>query len=201
MTVEELVQLKVAAFDVEQALSELVGTSAHNIPAWRVVKQLVDVFVTSENLRLRPKRRPDGLPRKRRLIAAACRQIGVSAKSVEHQIQRARRRGGQGHKRAAGPGKGATEPSPSAQGEMPRRPSRSRELWAPLHAYQAARREWYDARRRDYAYTAPMDFGGGARMLANALEESERQLVAAEGVAFAWGAALRARVDHHAQEE
>jgi hypothetical protein len=92
-TKEELVALRVATFNVEQALAELVGTSARNIPAWRTVRQLVDVFVTSEALRVAPKRRPDGLLRKRRPIGAACRLLGAPLQAVEHQIHRARRRG------------------------------------------------------------------------------------------------------------
>ena len=97
MTVAELARLKAAAFDVEQALGELLGTPATNCYAWSVVQRLVDVFVASENLRVGPlRRKADGSPRERRPRGAACRIVGVSYSFLQQQINRARARGRRG---------------------------------------------------------------------------------------------------------
>lgn len=93
MTVAELARLKAAAFDLEQALGELLGTAAVHCAAWRTVRRLVDVYVASENLRVGPLRRKvDGSARVRRPLGAACRACGVTERSVVSQIIRARAR-------------------------------------------------------------------------------------------------------------
>lgn len=93
MTIEHLARLKAAVFDVEQALTELVGTPARSLYAWNVVRRLLDVYVAGENLRVGPMRRKvDGSPRERRPLGAACRISGVSGRFVLAQINRARAR-------------------------------------------------------------------------------------------------------------
>ena len=92
VTVAELARLKAAAFDLEQVLTELLGTPAANCAAWRTVRRLLDVYIEGENLRQGPRRRRDGSPRERRPRGEACRRSGVSARMVQAQINRARKR-------------------------------------------------------------------------------------------------------------
>ena len=97
MTIEQLARLRAAAFDLEQALGELLGTPATNCYAWSVVSRLLDVFVESENLRVGPyRRKADGSPRERRPRGAACRLVGVTERFLQAQVNRARKRGQRG---------------------------------------------------------------------------------------------------------
>lgn len=92
MTVGELAQLKAAAFDVEQALTEFLGADASNCAAWRTVTRLLDVFVTGEILRVGTRRKVDGSARERRPLGAACRLVGATERFAVSQILRARNR-------------------------------------------------------------------------------------------------------------
>lgn len=93
MTVAELARLKAAAFDVVQALEEVLGTPATNCYAWSVVSRLLAVYVESEALRVGPMRRKaDGSPRERRPRGAACRLVGVTTSFLQNQVNRARKR-------------------------------------------------------------------------------------------------------------
>ncbi len=85
---EQLARLKAAAFDVEQAIGELLGTAGSNMAAWRTVRRLIDVYVTSEMIW--PRNR-DGTPNKRRAFQKAAAICGVSVNLIYNQRQAARR--------------------------------------------------------------------------------------------------------------
>jgi hypothetical protein len=84
---DQLARLKAATWDLEQAIGDLLGTPGTNCHAWRIVKQLIDVYLVSEILWSRN----DGQRRKLRDFRKAAKICGVSVTFVYNQRQAARR--------------------------------------------------------------------------------------------------------------